>query len=91
MQDREDSGSQDDIVVPKIVAQGVNALRKEDPAMSVVMITHYQRLLDYIKPDIVHVMVDGRIVRTGGPEVALALEEEGYATWRDAEDKAAAV
>jgi Fe-S cluster assembly ATP-binding protein len=87
--DETDSGL--DIDALKVVAQGVNALRREDPSMSVLMITHYQRLLDYIKPDIVHVMVDGRIVRSGGPEVALALEEAGYAIWRDAEEKAGAV
>ena len=46
------------------------------------MITHYQRLLDYIKPDLVHVMVDGKIVRTGGPELALELERQGYADWK---------
>ena len=46
--------------------------------MSILLITHYQRLLDYIQPDVVHVMVGGRIVRSGGPEVALALEAEGY-------------
>jgi Fe-S cluster assembly ATP-binding protein len=85
--DETDSGL--DIDALKVVAQGVNALRREDPSMSVLMITHYQRLLDYIKPDIVHVMVDGRMVRSGGPEVALWLEEQGYASWREAEDKAA--
>jgi Fe-S cluster assembly ATP-binding protein len=89
LMDETDSGL--DIDALKIVAEGVNALRREDAGMSIVMITHYQRLLDYIKPDIVHVMVDGRIVRTGGPEVAHALELEGYATWRDAEEKAGAV
>jgi Fe-S cluster assembly ATP-binding protein len=85
--DETDSGL--DIDALKVVAQGVNTLRKEDPTMSVLMITHYQRLLDYIKPDVVHVMVDGRIVRSGGPEVALWLEEQGYASWRDADEKAA--
>ena len=89
LMDETDSGL--DIDALKIVSNGVNALRREDPAMSVVMITHYQRLLDYIKPDIVHVMVDGRIVRTGGPEVAHALEEGGYATWRETEEKAGAL
>jgi Fe-S cluster assembly ATP-binding protein len=89
LMDETDSGL--DIDALKIVAQGVNTLRREDPKMSVLLITHYQRLLDYIKPDIVHVMVDGRIVRSGGPEVALALEEAGYAIWRDAEEKAGAV
>jgi Fe-S cluster assembly ATP-binding protein len=49
--------------------------------MSILLITHYQRLLNYIEPDFVHVMVAGRIVRSGGPEVALALEEEGYRTY----------
>ena len=87
--DETDSGL--DIDALKVVANGVNALRREDPSMAVVLITHYQRLLDYIKPDIVHVMVDGRIVRSGGPEVALWLEEEGYASWREAEEKAAVV
>jgi Fe-S cluster assembly ATP-binding protein len=85
--DETDSGL--DIDALKVVAQGVNTLRKEDPTMSVLMITHYQRLLDYIKPDVVHVMVDGKIVRSGGPEVALWLEEQGYASWRDADEKAA--
>ena len=89
LMDETDSGL--DIDALRIVSEGVNALRRSDPAMSVVLITHYQRLLDYIKPDIVHVMVDGRIVRSGGPEVALALEEGGYASWREAEEKAGAV
>ena len=84
--DETDSGL--DIDALKVVAQGVNTLRCEDPAMSVLMITHYQRMLDYLEPDVVHVMVDGRMVRSGGPEVALWLEEEGYASWREAEDKA---
>ncbi len=84
--DETDSGL--DIDALKVVAQGVNTLRREDPAMSVLMITHYQRMLDYLEPDVVHVMVDGRMVRSGGPEVALWLEEEGYASWREAEDKA---
>ena len=89
LMDETDSGL--DIDALKIVSHGVNTLRKEDPSMSILLITHYQRLLDYIKPDVVHVMVEGRIVRTGGPEIALQLEEEGYATWRDAEEKSAAV
>jgi Fe-S cluster assembly ATP-binding protein len=55
----------------------VNALRAPDRAMLVV--THYQRLLNYIKPDFVHVLVDGRIVKSGGPELALELEDRGYA------------
>ncbi len=73
--DETDSGL--DIDALKIVAEGVNALR--GPAFSALVITHYQRLLDYIVPDRVHVLVGGRIVRSGGPELALALEADGYA------------
>ncbi len=78
--DETDSGL--DIDALKIVAAGVNKLKGEDPNMSVLLITHYQRILDYIKPDVVHVMVDGRIVRSGGPEVALELEEAGYEEYK---------
>jgi Fe-S cluster assembly ATP-binding protein len=74
--DETDSGL--DIDALKIVADGVNSLR--DGNRSFVVITHYQRLLDYIVPDVVHVMVGGRIVRTGGKELALELEEKGYAS-----------
>ncbi|MEM7414137.1 MAG: Fe-S cluster assembly ATPase SufC [Gemmatimonadota bacterium] len=80
--DETDSGL--DIDALKIVANGVNKLVEEDPEMSVLLITHYQRLLDYIKPHFVHVMVDGRIVQSGGPEVALQLEESGYADYENA-------
>jgi len=73
--DETDSGL--DIDALKIVAQGVNAMRSPDRAILVV--THYQRLLNYIVPDRVHVLVDGRIVRSGGPELALQLEDKGYA------------
>jgi Fe-S cluster assembly ATP-binding protein len=59
----------------------VNKLADEDPTMAILLITHYQRLLDYIEPDIVHVMVEGRIVKSGGPDVALMLEAEGYKTY----------
>jgi Fe-S cluster assembly ATP-binding protein len=72
--DETDSGL--DIDALKIVAAGVNALR--GPELGVLLITHYQRLLDYIVPDVVHVMMDGRIVRTGGKELALELEARGY-------------
>ena len=72
--DETDSGL--DIDALKIVSNGVNALR--GPKLGVLLITHYQRLLDYIKPDHVHVMYQGRIVRSGGPELALELEEKGY-------------
>jgi Fe-S cluster assembly ATP-binding protein len=73
--DETDSGL--DIDALKIVANGVNALRGPDRA--IVVITHYQRLLNYIVPDIVHVLKDGKIIKTGGKELALELEAEGYA------------
>jgi len=77
--DETDSGL--DIDALKTVADGVNALRSPD--RSFLVITHYQRLLDYIKPDVVHVLADGRIVQTGGPELALELEKHGYAWLKD--------
>ena len=73
--DETDSGL--DIDALKTVAGGVNACKKDTNA--VVLITHYQRLLDYIKPDFVHIMYKGQIVRSGGPELALELEKDGYA------------
>lgn len=79
--DETDSGL--DIDALKIVSQGVNALRS--PERSFLVITHYQRLLNYIKPDFVHVLVDGQIVRSGGPELALELEEKGYG-WAEADE-----
>ena len=72
--DETDSGL--DIDALKIVARGVNAMR--NPDRSIVLITHYQRLLDYVVPDCVHVLANGRIVRSGGPELALELENKGY-------------
>ena len=72
--DETDSGL--DIDALRIVAEGVNALRGDD--FGALVITHYQRILNYIKPDFVHIMLDGRIVESGGPELALKLEEEGY-------------
>ncbi|MCH5246258.1 MAG: Fe-S cluster assembly ATPase SufC [Muribaculaceae bacterium] len=72
--DETDSGL--DIDALRVVAGGVNALKSENNAT--IVITHYQRLLDYIKPDIVHILYKGRIVHTGGPELALELEERGY-------------
>ena len=72
--DETDSGL--DIDALKVVAQGVNELR--DPSRSIVMVTHYQRLLDYIVPDYVHVLAGGRVVKSGGKELALELEEHGY-------------
>lgn len=72
--DETDSGL--DIDALRVVADGVNKLKS--PEKSTIVITHYQRLLEYIKPDIVHVLYDGRIVKTGGPELALELEDRGY-------------
>jgi len=80
--DETDSGL--DIDALKVVANGVNTLKKENPEMSVLLITHYQRILNHIIPDRVHVMVDGRIVESGGPEVALELEAQGYEEYRKA-------
>ncbi len=73
--DETDSGL--DIDALKVVASGVNALRS--PERAIIVVTHYQRLLNYIVPDSVHVLVDGRIVRSGGRELALELEDKGYA------------
>ena len=73
--DETDSGL--DVDAMKLVAEGVNALRGPDRAF--LVITHYQRLLDHIKPDVVHIMADGRIVQSGGPELALEVEHNGYA------------
>ena len=78
--DETDSGL--DIDAVRIVAEGVNALRSPDRAM--LVITHYQRLLDYIVPDRVHVLSDGRVARSGGAELALELEESGYAEFGEA-------
>ena len=77
--DETDSGL--DIDALRTVADGVNALRNPDRAF--LVITHYQRLLDYITPDVVHVLADGRIVESGGPELALQLEAHGYAWIKD--------
>lgn len=72
--DETDSGL--DIDAMRIVAKGVNCLMNSDNAL--ILITHYQRLLDYIRPDFVHVVIDGKVVQSGGPELALTLEEKGY-------------
>jgi len=79
--DETDSGL--DIDALKVVADGVNAMRSPDRAM--LVITHYQRLLDHIVPDVVHVLIDGRIVRTGDKDLAKQLEKEGYTEVRDAQ------
>jgi Fe-S cluster assembly ATP-binding protein len=83
--DETDSGL--DIDALRIVASGVNALRS--PQRSMIVVTHYQRLLNYIVPDFLHVLVDGQIVRSGGKELALELEEKGYA-WLEKEPAAPA-
>jgi len=75
--DETDSGL--DIDALKIVAKGVNSMR--NPERSILVVTHYQRLLDYVVPDRVHVLVEGRIVRSGGPQLALELEDKGYGSY----------
>jgi Fe-S cluster assembly ATP-binding protein len=79
--DETDSGL--DIDALRIVAKGVQEVRRDRPELGVVAITHYQRLLDELRPDVVHVLVDGRIVETGGLELAERLEREGYDSWRN--------
>ena len=79
--DETDSGL--DIDALKVVSRGVNAMR--GPERAFLVITHYQRLLDYIVPDFVHVLVDGRIVKSGGKELALELEDKGYSAWVEQE------
>jgi Fe-S cluster assembly ATP-binding protein len=84
--DETDSGL--DIDALKTVAGGVNAIHQSDKEKAILLVTHYQRLLNYIVPDKVHVMIDGRIVKSGGKELALALEERGY-DWVEEETAAA--
>ena len=81
--DETDSGL--DIDALKVVSQGINALRRGDRAM--ILVTHYQRLLNYVVPDFVHVMIDGQVVKSGGKEFALELEDKGYA-WLEEGEKA---
>ena len=80
--DETDSGL--DVDAMKLVAEGVNALRTQGRGF--LVITHYQRLLDHIKPDVVHIMSNGKIVKTGGPELALEVENNGYAEFLDTEE-----
>jgi len=82
--DETDSGL--DIDALRIVSEGVNTLR--GPNLGVLVITHYQRILNYIKPEFVHIMMDGRIIESGGPELALRLEEHGYNWLREKTEKA---
>ncbi|MBW3668575.1 MAG: Fe-S cluster assembly ATPase SufC [Actinobacteria bacterium] len=78
--DETDSGL--DIDALRVVARGVQQVRSERPQLGVLLITHYQRILDELTPDRVHILMDGRIVDSGGPELARKLEEEGYDAWR---------
>ena len=78
--DETDSGL--DIDALRIVAQGIREVRKERPAMGIVLITHYQRLLDELQPDVVHILIDGKIVKSDGMELAEELEKSGYEAYR---------
>ena len=78
--DETDSGL--DIDALRVVANGIREARKDRPQLGIVLITHYQRLLDELTPDRVHILIDGRIVESGGPELAERLEREGYDLWR---------
>ena len=78
--DETDSGL--DVDALRVVAKGVEEVRKDRPEMGVVVITHYQRLLDHLRPDAVHLLLGGRIVESGGPDLARRLEAEGYESWR---------
>ena len=78
--DETDSGL--DIDALGVVARGVTAVREARPELGVLLVTHYQRILDQLRPDAVHLLFNGRIVESGGPELAVRLEEEGYEAWR---------
>jgi len=78
--DETDSGL--DIDALRIVAQGIREVRQDRPELGIVLITHYQRLLDEVKPDFVHILIDGRIVKSGGMELAAELEKNGYDAYR---------
>ncbi len=78
--DETDSGL--DIDALKVVANGVQEVRRDRPELGVVAITHYQRLLDHLQPDVIHILMDGAIVDSGGPELAERLERDGYESWR---------
>jgi Fe-S cluster assembly ATP-binding protein len=78
--DETDSGL--DIDALGVVARGVEEVRRARPELGVLVVTHYHRILDQLKPDVVHLLVDGRIVTSGGPELALVIEQEGYEAWR---------
>ncbi len=78
--DETDSGL--DIDALKVVAQGVQEVRRDRPELGILAITHYQRLLDHMQPDAIHILMDGRVVQSGGPELAEGLEREGYEAFR---------
>jgi Fe-S cluster assembly ATP-binding protein len=78
--DETDSGL--DIDALGVVAKGVTSVRDARPELGVLLVTHYQRILDQLRPDVVHLLINGRIVESGGPELAVRLEEEGYEAWR---------
>ena len=78
--DETDSGL--DIDALRVVSKGVQEVRADRPELGVLLITHYQRILQYLQPDVVHILVDGRVVASGGPELAQRLELEGYDAWR---------
>jgi Fe-S cluster assembly ATP-binding protein len=78
--DETDSGL--DIDALGVVARGVQAVQQSRPHLGVLLITHYHRILDQLHPDVVHLLVDGRVVTSGGPELAERIEQEGYEQWR---------
>jgi Fe-S cluster assembly ATP-binding protein len=78
--DETDSGL--DIDALRIVAEGVQTVRSERPSLGVLLVTHYTKILELLRPDAVHVLVDGRVVESGGPALAARLEVEGYEAWR---------
>jgi Fe-S cluster assembly ATP-binding protein len=78
--DETDSGL--DIDALQVVAKGVQEVRNDRPELGVLLITHYQRILRHLEPDVVHVLIDGRIAKSGGPELAQLLEKEGFEAWR---------
>jgi Fe-S cluster assembly ATP-binding protein len=78
--DETDSGL--DIDALRVVAKGVREVKRDRPELGIVLITHYQRLLDELRPDRVHILVDGRVVDSGGMDLAERLEVEGYDAWR---------
>jgi len=78
--DETDSGL--DIDALRVVADGIREVRKDRPTLGIVLITHYQRLLDELAPDRIHILVEGRIVDSGGPELGARLERDGYDAWK---------